>query len=298
MNIFETEKGINFKEQNRGLLVTSQTQSSDIWANLSDTQREDIYNMVCADHVYEDSYWRLLENVDMPEDVLETLSKEIANDYVYNHNYDSALSYWDNIDNLVKKYLEPQEREMKEFCLGLSVCFNRPLTKEDSITVEPVVLHMNGKRVEFDFVEHEWYVNEVSDDEVYITLRYPMYGKHEQLKKLTIEDVENIQKIESVEIHTLDDTLIPLCLKTVSFVFPYASYKTVVVSDKIVETYCFSNSLSAKKDWEKLYVKGSEPWKIAKRVEAIEELLQKPGISESKIKTLETEKESLLSYLV
>lgn len=82
--------------------------SSEIFVNLTPSQRDDIYRMVWSDHVSEDVRGRLSENPDLElnEEEEDALIEDIANAYVYNGDYDCDLSYWDNIDNLIKERLD------------------------------------------------------------------------------------------------------------------------------------------------------------------------------------------------
>lgn len=85
-------------------LITDAMSSSEIYANLSYSQRDDIYRMKLKEHVEEDVKSRLSEHFDarLSADEEESLISEIANTWVYDGDYDCELSYWDNIDNLIK----------------------------------------------------------------------------------------------------------------------------------------------------------------------------------------------------
>lgn len=80
--------------------------SSEIFVALSETQKDEIYRMLWSDHVYEDVKARLSENPDLAldEEEEEALCEDVVNAYVYNGDYDCNLSYWDNIDNLIREY--------------------------------------------------------------------------------------------------------------------------------------------------------------------------------------------------
>lgn len=97
----------NEENSNKSCTLESMT-SSEIFVALSDTQKDDIYRMVWSDHVVEDVKARLIENPDLEidEDEEDALCEEVANAFVYNGDYDCNLSYWDNIDNLIKEYTE------------------------------------------------------------------------------------------------------------------------------------------------------------------------------------------------
>jgi len=88
-------------------LINDKMASSEIYANLSPSQRDDIYRMKHMEYVEEDVRSRIEENYDtkIDKDDIDSLVSDVANAYVYHCKYDCELSYWDNIDNLIERYL-------------------------------------------------------------------------------------------------------------------------------------------------------------------------------------------------
>lgn len=86
----------------------SEMSSSDLFASMTDTQKDDIYRMVWFDRVCEDVDGVLKQDTyhNIPTDTYEydALVRDIANAYVYNGDYDDDLSHWRNIDRLIDEY--------------------------------------------------------------------------------------------------------------------------------------------------------------------------------------------------
>jgi len=69
--------------------------------NLSPQDKDDIYRYLWYQHVEEDVYGAASQLMD-PEDNLDIIELA-ATRYVYELDYDCNLSYWDNIDNLIRE---------------------------------------------------------------------------------------------------------------------------------------------------------------------------------------------------
>lgn len=82
----------------------SKLSSSELFMLMTDTQKDDIYRMVWSDHVKEDVRGVLDEREELTEEEKDAIIEDVANDYVYNGDYDCNLSYWDNINNLIEKF--------------------------------------------------------------------------------------------------------------------------------------------------------------------------------------------------
>lgn len=80
--------------------------SSELFVEMTEAQKDDIYRMVWFTHVCKDIE-SLMEdrNMDFDEDTKDSLIEDVANDYVYNGNYDCNFSYWDNLSSLIEKFL-------------------------------------------------------------------------------------------------------------------------------------------------------------------------------------------------
>lgn len=84
----------------------SEMTSSELFVEMSNNQRDDIYRMVWSDHVYEDCKAQINEReLSLDDEEVDAICEEVANNYVYNGRYDCNLSYWDNIDNLINESL-------------------------------------------------------------------------------------------------------------------------------------------------------------------------------------------------
>lgn len=74
-------------------------------AALSEEQKDGVFRAVWYTHVCEDAENLLAENYpDINSDEIEALSSDVANDYVYNGNYDCNKDYWANLNTLIGKF--------------------------------------------------------------------------------------------------------------------------------------------------------------------------------------------------
>lgn len=80
--------------------ITEMT-SSELFNEMTDTQKDDVYRKVWAGHVHKD-VMELLEKEENKEEIAES----ITNAYVYDGKYDCNLSYWDNLHNLIERFSE------------------------------------------------------------------------------------------------------------------------------------------------------------------------------------------------
>ena len=105
----------NFKETD-ACLITEDMSSSEIFTNLSNTQKDDIYRMVWSDHVAEDVRAHMEENM-LPSssDIIQEIAEEVANRYVYNCDYDCNASYWQNIENLIDEEIDKPDERIFQF---------------------------------------------------------------------------------------------------------------------------------------------------------------------------------------
>ena len=89
--------------------------SSELFAHMSDTQKDDIYRMIWFSHVIEDVKGKLIERfgIDELSEEDEALCNDVANAYVYNGKYDCNQSYWDNINNLINEYSTSTQRTLE-----------------------------------------------------------------------------------------------------------------------------------------------------------------------------------------
>lgn len=77
--------------------------SIDLYANMSEKQKDDIYRLVWKEHTKEDVKSRIedLQIMDENNKNFNTVVETVAARYVYNGDYDCNLTYWNNIDNLI-----------------------------------------------------------------------------------------------------------------------------------------------------------------------------------------------------
>ena len=81
----------------------SRMTTSEIFAQLNSTQKDELYRMLWSDYVYGDVMEVLKSNNDVSEEDYDDIANSVTNSYVYNGRYDCNLSYWDNINNLVNE---------------------------------------------------------------------------------------------------------------------------------------------------------------------------------------------------
>ena len=77
--------------------------TQEILGQLTSKQKDDIYRALWQKHVENDVQFQAVEAFDTS---LEQATVEIiANRYVYG-DYDCNLPYWENIENLIREYLD------------------------------------------------------------------------------------------------------------------------------------------------------------------------------------------------
>ena len=67
-----------------------------------------LYRLLWSGHVKEDIV-SFAEDHEIPENLLYAVLDTVADRYVYEGDYDCNLSYWSNIDNLLKEELSLQK---------------------------------------------------------------------------------------------------------------------------------------------------------------------------------------------
>ena len=80
--------------------------------NLDSVEKDALYRYLWEDYVKEDVESRLNENFDcdnLTEDQIDIITNRVIQEYVYDGNYDCNLTYWTNIDNLIKRAMESEE---------------------------------------------------------------------------------------------------------------------------------------------------------------------------------------------
>lgn len=92
--------------KNRGYQVVN-NKPEDIYNSLDNTVRDSLYRLLWSDYVKSDINAVLEQHPDAPEDddKYEAMVNDITRSYVYEGDYDCNLSYWDNINNLIDKYI-------------------------------------------------------------------------------------------------------------------------------------------------------------------------------------------------
>ena len=77
---------------------------SELFDEMNEYQKDMIYRMVKADFISEDTKYRIDDfGLEMSDEEKENLAIDVANRWVYDGKYDCDLSYWDNIDNLLRR---------------------------------------------------------------------------------------------------------------------------------------------------------------------------------------------------
>ena len=85
--------------------------SSELFTEMTEQQKDDIYRMVWFTHISEDveaylhDYYGYEEFTETGEEV-EDIVESVANAWVYCEEYDCLINYFDNIENLIEKYRE------------------------------------------------------------------------------------------------------------------------------------------------------------------------------------------------
>ena len=108
---------LNSNNPKFGLMLTENTSSSEIFANMSYQQKDDVYRMVWSDRCVEDAKSHMRENMNpMHEEIIGEIAEAVANRFVYDGDYDcSDISYWDNIENLVKEESKKPDERILQF---------------------------------------------------------------------------------------------------------------------------------------------------------------------------------------
>lgn len=75
------------------------TKLTNILNSLSALEKDELYRALWLEYVKED-----IRNYD--ESLDESMVEVVASRYVYDGDYDCNLSYWDNIENLIKEEKE------------------------------------------------------------------------------------------------------------------------------------------------------------------------------------------------
>ncbi len=90
------------------------------------------------------------KDTDLTESIPENLKRkaeEIADMYVYNGDYDCNLSYWDNLENLIREYRGEVMQHLR-----FKVGFNIPIPADIPTTPGGfTIITGDGKEVQFDF---------------------------------------------------------------------------------------------------------------------------------------------------
>ena len=97
-----------FSSENVIAALSEQT-GSEIWKILSESQRDGVYRMKMKEYVIEDalSVMDKICDVDIPEDEVtrQDIAEATADDYAFFGLYDCNISYWDNIEKLIRRHL-------------------------------------------------------------------------------------------------------------------------------------------------------------------------------------------------
>ena len=82
---------------------------------LTPDEKDKIYRALWKEHVVEDARSQIEEYIFyelIPKEDVERIADQAAERYVYEGDYDCNLSYWDNIENLVKDEISDIAREV------------------------------------------------------------------------------------------------------------------------------------------------------------------------------------------
>ncbi|MBO5435062.1 hypothetical protein J6A31_04495 [bacterium] len=80
----------------------------EIMTDMNDSHKEDLFKLLLSDYIYRDVNTSLHENhpdLDLEDDEREALIEAVVNECVYNDKYDTSVSHWDNINNLINAEL-------------------------------------------------------------------------------------------------------------------------------------------------------------------------------------------------
>ena len=80
--------------------------SSELFTEMTDRQRDEIFRMVWFGHVEDDvrTYINEFYEDAFSEEDIEGIEECVANDIVYDGRLDSYISYWDNLEKLIEKH--------------------------------------------------------------------------------------------------------------------------------------------------------------------------------------------------
>lgn len=84
-------------------------------SSLTPEEKDKVYRALWKEHVVEDARSQIEEYIFyelIPKEDVERIADQAAERYVYEGDYDCTLSYWDNIENLVKDEISDIAREV------------------------------------------------------------------------------------------------------------------------------------------------------------------------------------------
>lgn len=206
----------------------SEMKSSELFSEMTETQKDAIYRMVWSEHVRND----VLSVMDeyegkIPEDEKQRdeLVDYVVNAYVYNGKYDCNLSYWDNLKNLldcslpIKGLSKVDTIELKKIFRTNAVC---PKCGNHLHTTDVYGYGFTCKECDENFVSFE--VKKVDSEmlEISVPMSLDYYVKNEETFKsiadiykcdfLGFDDTCNIMDIGWNALSIPDsDTLYQLC---------------------------------------------------------------------------------------
>ncbi len=84
-------------------------------SGLTSEEKDKVYRALWKEHVVEDARSQIEDYIFyelIPKEEVERIADTAAERYVYNGDYDCTLSYWDNLENLVKDEISEIAREV------------------------------------------------------------------------------------------------------------------------------------------------------------------------------------------
>lgn len=80
--------------------------SSELFTEMTDRQRDEIFRMVWFGNVEDDvrTYINEFYEDAFSEEDIEGIEECVANDIVYDGRLDAYISYWDNLEKLIEKH--------------------------------------------------------------------------------------------------------------------------------------------------------------------------------------------------
>lgn len=72
--------------------------------SLDSASRDALYRRLWIEYVTEDVAYHIETFDDIPCNDYDTIVELVAHAYVYDGDYDCNLTYWENIDNLIKRF--------------------------------------------------------------------------------------------------------------------------------------------------------------------------------------------------